>query len=117
MSDETTEATEATTSEGGRGRPRPSATLERDEKVYEFLSEGGKTRPEVAEKFELSVAEAYLALARLRTAGRVQSEKRDGKTVWFRPDVDELAKSEAPAEAPAEVPAEVPPTAPTSVQF
>lgn len=114
MSDETTEATEATTSEGGRGRPRPSATLERDEKVFEFLGEGGKTRPEVAEKFELSVAEAYLSLARLRTAGRVQAERRDGKMTWFRPDVDEPAKDETPAEVPAEVPS-IP--APTAAQF
>lgn len=126
MSDETTtEATEATTPEGGRGRPRPSATLERDEKVFEFLSTGGKTRPAVAEAFELSIAEAYLSLARLRTDGRVKSERRNGKMTWYRPDVvePEVTEDGVPTPAPsatdegAQTSVQVEPPAPAAVSF
>ncbi len=86
------------------GRPRPSTTLERDEKVFEFLTTGGKTRPAIAEKFDLTAAEAYLVLHRLRKNERIQSERRDGAMVWFRPDV---AEPDPEVETPAEV-AEVP---------
>jgi DNA (cytosine-5)-methyltransferase 1 len=71
------------------GRPRSTQTLERDEKVFEILSTGAKTRVAVGEVLGATPAEAYLSLDRLRTAGRAKSERRDGKFVWFRPDVPE----------------------------
>jgi site-specific DNA-cytosine methylase len=77
--------------------PRVSRTEKlstRDEQVFELLGAGAKTRNEVGETSGLTVAETYLALNRLRTAGRVQSERRDGRNVWFRPDVAEPAAAE-----------------------
>ncbi len=71
------------TTKSGAGRPRPEVTLERDERVYELLT-GAMTRVEVGTAIEGTPAEAYLSLHRLRIAGRVNSERRDGKFVWFR---------------------------------
>lgn len=59
----------------------------RGEQVFELLATGPKTRNEIGEKTGLTVAETYLALDRLRKLNRVQSERRDGRPVWFRPDV------------------------------
>jgi len=68
----------------------------RDAQVFELLATGAKTRDAIADGVEpkLSVAEAYLSLDRLRKAGTVASERRDGKNVWFRPDVLEPVAAE-----------------------
>ncbi len=51
---------------GGRGRPRPAATLERDEKVLAHLNEAGaKTRKQLVEELGLPGNEIYLSLYRL----------------------------------------------------
>lgn len=66
----------------------------RDEQVFELLGTGSKTRNEVGEATGNTVAETYLSLNRLRTAGRISSERRNGKNVWFRPDVVDPAPAE-----------------------
>jgi len=63
----------------GRGRPRPSSTLERDEEVCTFLHYNGPTgRVRLAEHFQVNQNIIYLALGRLRKAGRV-TKMRDHK--------------------------------------
>ena len=78
------------------GPTRAEKIAARSAQVYELLATGAKTRDEVATGVEpnLTVAEAYLALDRLRKQGTVASERRDGKSVWFRPDVVEPAPAE-----------------------
>jgi site-specific DNA-cytosine methylase len=81
-----TEPTEATETAPKRGRGNSPAIAARDEAVFEALTEA-TTREAVAARHELTTAEAYLSLDRLRRAGRVASERRDGKFVWYRPDL------------------------------
>lgn len=69
----------------------------RDELVFELLAAGSKTRNEVGTATGLSVAETYLALDRLRKAERVGSERRNGRAVWFRPEIVDPAPAEEPA--------------------
>ena len=74
---------------------RTAKLAARDEQVFELLGTGAKTREEVGAATGLTVASAYLALDRLRKSERVGSERRDGKFVWFRPDVPDPAPAEA----------------------
>lgn len=92
MTDPTTE----TVTETKETRTTKLAT--RDEQVFALLEAGSKTRTEVSEATGLTVAEAYLALDRLRRAERVISERRNGKNVWARPDVTDPEPVAAPAE-------------------
>lgn len=66
--------------------PKVSKQAQRDEAVFAALTEAA-TRADVATAHGLTAAEAYLSLDRLRKAGRVADERRDGKFVWFRPDL------------------------------
>lgn len=62
----------ATTTER-RGRPRPQATVERDERVYQLLrAEGRLTREQIAEKLSITPSIAYMSLFRLKRDGYAQ---------------------------------------------
>lgn len=68
--------------DGRRGRPRPQATIERDEKVRALLaSEGALTRKAIAEKLSWDPKDAYASLWRLRHYEHAV-EKVDGKSEW-----------------------------------
>lgn len=70
----------------GRGRPRPQDVIERDESVYEGLTEA-MTIKQLAEKLEVPRNFVYLSLWRLRDAKRVRRNNGDGGTsthVWER---------------------------------
>lgn len=61
----------------GRGRPRPSSTVERDKVVLEFIAANGpQTRAQVAAGTQLPGNEVYLSLYRLNRAEPKQVEKR-----------------------------------------
>jgi len=56
-----------------RGRPRPLVTIDRDERIYALLTEHGPlSRNTIAAAVRLSSRLTYLALDRLRTAGRIR---------------------------------------------
>lgn len=87
---ETAEAPETTETKTDQRRGQRANTAELDERTYALLEEP-KTRNEIQELLELSPAQAYLSTDRLRKAGRVAQERRDGKSVWFRTDVEVAA--------------------------
>lgn len=67
----------------GRGRPRPSSTLERDEKVCEYLHYNGPTsRSALADHFGVNQNLIYLSLGRLRQADRVQKVRDHKFHLW-----------------------------------
>lgn len=56
-----------------RGRPRPQATIERDEKIMEYLrAHGPQTRNDLSAALLLPKTVTYLALNRLRDKGLVR---------------------------------------------
>lgn len=67
-----------------RGRPRPEGTKQRDEVIQGFLRDHGPhTRNDIASSLGVPRTLVYLALARLRSAGRVRTCLRaDSVTVW-----------------------------------
>lgn len=69
-----------------RGRPRPAATVERDNKVFEVLGTNALTRDEIANLVGVSSDSAYLSLHRLRREGRVQREAGGAGARWSRVD-------------------------------
>lgn len=79
-----TEAVETVEAESaGRGRPRPSDTIERDERVFAAL-DAPKTREALAAELELEPKQAYLSLWRLRKNGRITRTREGGAHVWTR---------------------------------
>ena len=67
----------------GRGRPRPDATRERDEQVFYALHVNGPTgREALAQMFGVNVNIIYLALGRLRKAGRVERVREGKRHLW-----------------------------------
>jgi len=63
-----------------RGRPRPDATVERDERVFKHLeAEGPKTRPELATELDMPGNQIYLSLYRLSRADPPRIVKSGGK--------------------------------------
>lgn len=65
-----------------RGRPRPEATIARDQQVFDALTEP-KTKKELAEATGLPGNEVYLSIYRLRTGGQIT--KVEGKAhTWQR---------------------------------
>lgn len=67
----------------GRGRPRPTATIERDEQVFLALHNNGPTsRAQVADWFGVNVNIVYLSLNRLRNAGRIEKIRRGKHHLW-----------------------------------
>jgi predicted ArsR family transcriptional regulator len=56
-----------------RGRPRPQDTINRDEKVYQLLSNKGPlTRTQIAEELGVTPGIAYMSLFRLKKEGYVE---------------------------------------------
>lgn len=56
-----------------RGRPRPEATIERDQKILQLLrDQGPRTRNAIAEHLGLKKVPTYLSLDRLRRDGLVR---------------------------------------------
>jgi hypothetical protein len=87
-SDVTPETTVEPVSDGGstesgrRGRPRPQATIERDEQVRALLRDNGAmTRSAIAEKLGWEPKDAYASLWRLRNYEQAV-EKVPGKSEW-----------------------------------
>lgn len=67
----------------GRGRPRPDATIARDEQVFLALHNNGPTsRAQIAEWFSVNVNIVYLSLNRLRNAGRIEKVRRGKHHLW-----------------------------------
>lgn len=64
------------------GRPRPSETVARDETIHQLLAERPRTRNELAAATGLQPSIVYLALDRLRNAGRIRQCIQDGCIVW-----------------------------------
>lgn len=66
------------------GRPRPDETKKRDKMIYDLLKERGPlTRNALADGLGVPRTLVYLALVRLREAGRVRMCLRaDSTTVW-----------------------------------
>lgn len=65
-----------------RGRPRPAATIERDERIYRLVSGGSSSRGQLAQQTGLTTDLVALALGRLRRAGRVRQCLDGGVIVW-----------------------------------
>lgn len=74
-------ATEAATR---RGRPRPAETIDRDEKVFAALRDGGpKTKSQLADATGLTGNAVYLSLFRLSRDGRIErGAEGDQRHVW-----------------------------------
>ena len=78
---EATEEAAAPTSNGHRGRPRPQATIQRDDAVKAALAEGPLTRKQLAEKLGWESKDVYASLWRFRHYDK-QVEKLEGKSEW-----------------------------------
>lgn len=67
-----------------RGRPRPAETIERDETIHQLLTEGSRSRGQLAQETGLTTDLVALALGRLRRAGRVERclDEERGVIVW-----------------------------------
>jgi len=65
-----------------RGRPRPAETIERDETIHQLLTEGSRSRGQLAQETGLTTDLVALALGRLRRANRVRQCLQDGVIVW-----------------------------------
>lgn len=99
MSDEPTAAPEGTGAEGaettteaqgGRGRPRPDAVVQRDQAVFDYLNTQrdeagapvGKTREEVAAALGIEGKQVYLSFYRLKRDGRITKGGAAGAQKW-----------------------------------
>lgn len=83
---EATEVVPANEGVRGRGRPRPPEVIERDESVFEGLTEPMTIR-QLAEKLDVPRNFVYLSLWRLRDDKRVRrrADEHGGNThVWER---------------------------------
>jgi hypothetical protein len=78
-----TEAPVTEATETRKGRPRPSDTIERDQRVFDTLTEP-LTREGLSERLAMEPKLVYLSLWRLRRDGRVVRDRRDGTHVWTR---------------------------------
>lgn len=78
----------------GRGRPRPTEVKERDEKILaEITAHEAHTRASLEEALKMTQNEVYMSLFRLRTAGKIEKRRIDGKHAWFA--VEAAAEVEA----------------------
>lgn len=57
---------------GGRGRPRPIDTVQRDEQAVQLLRSGPLTREELAERLGVKSSLAYLVAFRLTRSGKAR---------------------------------------------
>ena len=77
--------TETATEAPKRGRPRPQDAVERDEKVYTFVTDEPVTVRDIVAESGLERSHVYLSLIRLREQRRVDRVKNDstGATTRF----------------------------------
>lgn len=89
--------TEAEAPTAAKGRPRPGATIERDEKVLAFIAAATEpqTRAQIATGTELPGNEVYLSIYRLSRAAPPKIVKTGAK--WS------AVAAEAPATEPVAV--------------
>lgn len=68
------------------GRPRPLETVERDQRMYEYLSKGPASVRQAAEHFRLREITTYHSLRRLRAEGLVVrilvDDGRRSRSMW-----------------------------------
>lgn len=64
------------------GRPRSAETLARDEEIYTLITEGARSRGELADQTGLPAGIVALAIGRLRRAERVEQRLDRGRIVW-----------------------------------
>jgi hypothetical protein len=64
------------------GRPRPAETIERDEHIYALLTQGARSRGQLAHEAGLTTDLVALALKRLHRCGRIRQCLQDGVIVW-----------------------------------
>lgn len=109
---ETAENAEAATR---AGRPRPQATIDRDNTVFEQLNEGAKTSKQLSSELELAPSTVYLSLHRLRKDGRVAKGAGSGRNqCWHQvggitePVINEFAVPTEPVVEGAEPAVEEP---------
>lgn len=77
------DGTEAAPVEARKGRPRPTDTIERDQRIFDELTEP-LTRGALVEKTGMESKLVYLSLWRLNRDGRVKRERVDGAHKWSR---------------------------------
>lgn len=65
-----------------RGRPRPTTTLLRDERIHALLTTAPRTRGDLVRETGELPSIVHLALKRLQHAGRVRQCAADGTIVW-----------------------------------
>lgn len=75
---------EAPAQDGRKGRPRPAEVVERDQKVFEALADGGLSREAIAARVELAPNLVYLSLWRLKRDERVEPIRHEGAQLWQR---------------------------------
>jgi hypothetical protein len=80
----TSEQVDADKPAKGRGRPRVAEVKERDDRVLDAIAvEPGHTRASLEEALGMTQNEVYMSLFRLRTAGKIEKRRIDGKHAWF----------------------------------
>jgi len=79
-----------------RGRPRPEATIARDEAVLKILVEGPSTKVALAEATGLKESEVYLSLHRLQKTQQIRRVRTGSMHMW------EVGAPEAATEPVAE---------------
>lgn len=76
---------------GKRGRPRPAATIDRDQRVLSAIQTNGSTRDELLttlnegvddESAKMTTSQVYLSLYRLRKDGLVDRVRDGGAHRW-----------------------------------
>lgn len=65
-----------------RGRPRPTETIERDDRIHALLAKGARSRGQIAQETGLTTDLVHLALRRLQRDGRVRQCLQAGVIVW-----------------------------------
>jgi predicted Rossmann fold nucleotide-binding protein DprA/Smf involved in DNA uptake len=84
------EATEVATAEATdtkRGRPRPQATIDRDNTVLAAIGDAPKTKAELVEATGLPGNEVYLSLYRLKRDGRITKGGEAGANKYAKVEV------------------------------
>lgn len=65
-----------------RGRPRPTETIERDNRIHALLERGALSRGQIAQETGLTADLVHLALRRLQRDDRVRQCLQHGVIVW-----------------------------------
>lgn len=55
-----------------RGRPRSQETIDRDASILALLTKGPLSRRDISQKLSINWSQTYLALERLKNAGKVK---------------------------------------------